>query len=293
MARINIEDRSRPAIAKLADFVGCSRREALGTVGSLWGESQELLRTSGSREEIADWADIFMLEKDLVDNWISGMIRAGFLKLTQDGYEIRGNETQIETRISNMTRAGKGGEATKKKWAEIKMAKASGESEGLKPTASTASSTLGLGPTKAMQGNARQCIEETPNGVSSSAVVAAPPPRQPTEATKFFIPSEPSDLFLSVSPKTIERWAKLYPDRDFVSREVVKALNYYANNPKKQPRTIRGWVSAMSSWFERGWRTHQASIKGNGGANRGIAEILKDKTATDSGPFKLVPGGGE
>lgn len=148
--------------------MGCSRREAMGTVASLWGESQEQLRTSGSMEEIVDWADIFMLKPAEIDRWIQALVRAGFLIRHDDGsFDIRGNKTQIETRVSNMARAAKGAEATRKKWEKINQAKSlpvEGSKQGLKPgpehAASPEPSTLGPGPTNAMQFNAMQSNAE-------------------------------------------------------------------------------------------------------------------------------------
>lgn len=136
MARINIEEKSYKRIQRLADFVGCSRREALGTVGLLWGESQELLKTDGTREEIIDWSELYALSAEEVEKWFSSMIRARVISAVGDGkWRIHGNELQIEARVSRLNSSLKGGEATKKRWKLLKMAKntaSSGPEDGLR-----------------------------------------------------------------------------------------------------------------------------------------------------------------
>ncbi len=165
MARINIEEEAHKRLVKLADYVGCSRREALGTVGYLWGESQELLKTEGSREEIIDWAGLYSLNESEIEKWIVSLERARFLTLLPSGnYKIHGNETQIEARISRLNKSAKGAEATKRKWNKLKQ-------EGLEQAPSTLEA--GDNPGIPMQGNSIQTnamqasVSELPNATLS------------------------------------------------------------------------------------------------------------------------------
>lgn len=133
MARINIEEEAHKRVSKLAGLAKCSDREALGTVSYLWGDSQDILRTHGSRDEIIEWAHLFNLSDEDVEKWILALQKSRFISRLDDGqYLIHGNEVQIENRLSKLARATKGAKATKKKWAELKRL-----GVGLKPSAST------------------------------------------------------------------------------------------------------------------------------------------------------------
>lgn len=60
-----------------------------------------------------------------------------------------------------------------------------------------------------------------------------------------------------------ERWVGLYQDKEFLQREAIKAFGYYAqDNPKKKPKSIRGWTRALSYWFERAWTYQAKNTKG-------------------------------
>jgi hypothetical protein len=79
------------------------------------------------------------------------------------------------------------------------------------------------------------------------------PSRKSKELVK---PESPEGLFVQLPPSTKARWAALYPEREFLEREVIKALNWCEANPHRTPRTLRGWSRFMSSWFDRGWVKH-------------------------------------
>lgn len=67
--------------------------------------------------------------------------------------------------------------------------------------------------------------------------------------------------FLEIIPaSTLSRWSSLYPDQEFLRREVLKAMNWCTVNPKKRPRAVNGWSRFLSSWFERGWVHHVKTI---------------------------------
>lgn len=156
MARTNIEETAWRRITKLAGFMECSDREAAGTAAFLWGDSQDVEQTEGSREDIIDWAHLYSLEPAETDRWIEGFVRARLVTPLPDGrFKINGNDVQIEQRISNMSRAAKGGAKTREKWAKLKAGKEGLEQASSLPEAQ-ASATLPLGPCKAMQGNAMQ-----------------------------------------------------------------------------------------------------------------------------------------
>jgi len=92
-------------------------------------------------------------------------------------------------------------------------------------------------------------------------VLQSKPVLQNASATKLFSPKNQFELIDAVPPDQLALWDALYTDREFLERETIKAFQYYKNNPKKTPKTIRGWRAALSSWFERGWVRHVTKIK--------------------------------
>lgn len=68
------------------------------------------------------------------------------------------------------------------------------------------------------------------------------------------------ELLTSIPDKTRARWEQLYPDVEYLRRETIKAWNWYENNPKRKPKQIRGWIRALSTWYEKGWVRHVKNI---------------------------------
>lgn len=79
---------------------------------------------------------------------------------------------------------------------------------------------------------------------------SSPPPA----ASKDFVSFESEEaLILAIPRHKHDQWAKLYSSQDFITREIKKAFYWYCDNPKKLPKTLRGWSMALSSWLERSW----------------------------------------
>lgn len=70
------------------------------------------------------------------------------------------------------------------------------------------------------------------------------------------------DLLDIIPIQTKERWTTLYKDPQFVERELIKALNYYDANPRKKPKSKRGWTQAANGWLERAWDWRAKNTKG-------------------------------
>lgn len=83
------------------------------------------------------------------------------------------------------------------------------------------------------------------------------------------------ELISKIPSITLSRWAALYPDGEFLNRELLKALNYYESNPRKLPKTVAGWSRTLASWFNRSWEWSAKNTKGNSAAAVNIDEILK------------------
>lgn len=143
--RVNVEESAWKRIYRLADLKGCSMREAMGTVGCLWAQSQDLVKTHGTREEIIEWASLFKISENEIEMWITSLEKARFISISENGlFRIHGNDIQLEAINSKSSRASKGGQALKKKMKELKRLKA-----GSKP----ATSRLGEAPGGSIQFN--------------------------------------------------------------------------------------------------------------------------------------------
>lgn len=89
--------------------------------------------------------------------------------------------------------------------------------------------------------------------VDKSTQVPAEISKLPSLQNQEINPQNEFELVCLMPQETKTRWARLYQSEEYLQREVIKAFNYYRNNPRKFPKTRRGWVQALSSWFERGW----------------------------------------
>lgn len=94
--------------------------------------------------------------------------------------------------------------------------------------------------------------EETNKNLSTDSRQVVQSQPVVSKATPATIDS-PKVLISKIPRVTIERWALLYNDEEFLQRETLKAMTYYESNPRKTPKTVRGWTQALSSWFARAW----------------------------------------
>lgn len=170
MARVNIEERlfGDSRLKRFSAIMGIETTTAIGILALIWKESQELLRCEATKEDIEFWSCIKSKKKRaaLIDALSHEGVR--FIHKTDaDLYEIHGNFEQINTRISNSAKSGKGGEANRRKWEEIKKQRLSinmGELEAM-PQAMPQDS-----PSNAMQCNASQCSASNERKVASALV---------------------------------------------------------------------------------------------------------------------------
>lgn len=117
-----------------------------------------------------------------------------------------------------------------------------------------------------------------PNGTSTelktsdSAVV-----KKQAAVKSRFNASSYDEVLSSLSEHTKRRWMALYEDSDWIKRELVKAIGWYFDNPRKKPKSVRGWSMALSSWLERSWSKKAKFEKGKGDADGDaeLAEIVK------------------
>lgn len=105
---------------------------------------------------------------------------------------------------------------------------------------------------------------------SSSAGVEKSTSAEAVSRSALILVVNEQDLISKIPKATLDRWSALYPEQKFIHREVLRAFNWYENNQKKKPKTIRGWVQALSSWFERSWPQYQKTIEAT--KNVGLSE---------------------
>lgn len=247
MARINIEEEAWKRIYRLSEIVGCSVREAVGTVACLWGNSQDLIKTHGSKQDIIEWASLFKISDEDSEKWILGLEKARFISLHENHeYRIHGNEIQIENRISKFTRASKGGEALKKKLKELKKLKA-----GLEQ----ASGTLEAGSKglKTKQSKAEQ--SKTKQSKAKQLVLAAAADFE-NRFPNIFHPDH-REYFEKLQVKVLETWIQLYP-AEWIDLELLKAIGWMHANAQKSPKS--DFPKFFNGWLMRGWETHRKSI---------------------------------
>lgn len=91
-------------------------------------------------------------------------------------------------------------------------------------------------------------------------IVVMPQPRASNQIVNF---ANESALIAAMPQETVRRWCELYPDPNYLRRETMKAFNWYEANPIKKPKKVRGWVMALSRWFERGWPSHLKTLPSN------------------------------
>lgn len=73
----------------------------------------------------------------------------------------------------------------------------------------------------------------------------------------------PDDFFINLSEETKIRVSSVYPDQEFVNREVNKMKIWLSANSKKIPRSKSGWTRFIMGWLERGWERHRKTIASN------------------------------
>jgi heme-degrading monooxygenase HmoA len=131
--RLNIEEECFSRLSRLVDFVGCEAREALGTLAFLWHDSQDILKTHGTFDEVIDWCRLNKCTQEMQNKWIAALCKARFLTETDAGvFLIHGNETQIDNRLKHYEKSKKGADATRKKWEQFRANK-----EGHRPATGT------------------------------------------------------------------------------------------------------------------------------------------------------------
>lgn len=67
----------------------------------------------------------------------------------------------------------------------------------------------------------------------------------------------------SLSEESRNRLCQLYPESEFVNREVVKMQQWLSVNPRRTPKGKSGWSRFVMGWLERSWERHRKTIPSN------------------------------
>lgn len=261
--RVNIEEEAWKRIYKMADFTGFTVRDCAGTVAALWANSQELVRVSGSTEEIIEWADLFKLPREESEKYIIGLEKVRFIShVDNSSFLIHGNQKQLESIASKANRASKGGKALQKKMRELKALKAgSKQASGGQQEAKRGSMQCNSMQDNAMQFNSNQSNAVVLVGTAALSVPAKAVPQKIKRETIQVYSFKDFDHILSHDVKA--NYYALYPDFEFLKREFLKMHNWLIANPKKNKKTVPNWIKFVSGWLDKGWPKYQNSLPSN------------------------------
>lgn len=68
------------------------------------------------------------------------------------------------------------------------------------------------------------------------------------------------NLALNLSQDARDRIQRIYPDHEFVNREVEKMKVWLEANSRKMPKSKAGWTRFVMGWLERGWERYRKGI---------------------------------
>lgn len=286
MARINIEDCwwTDPRRSKLIKLLG-GENQADGAAVRMWRLAQEFWKDG--RKLIPQYIFETLEESQ-------ALLGCGLASLGEAGVYVRGSSQYLDWVIEQREKSKKGGQ---------KSAQRARDSKGrlLKtnvndPTNIQAESNQDLTTSKQIQvsdsvsGSYSDSYNNTKKNISYSSsteiknfdsVVV-----EQVESKVIKLKNKPlseiinfeneTSLIAAIPNDCKERWAKIYPDQLFLNREVLKAFNWYSANKKRMPKNLRGWIQALSSWFDRAWPKHTKSIQAvqPGFSENQISEIL-------------------
>ncbi len=102
----------------------------------------------------------------------------------------------------------------------------------------------------------------------------------PAAPAKFNAKSN-DEVLSRIPQETKARWLELYNrDTDFIQRELIKAIGYYFENADKKPKSLKGWLRALSTWLERSWDWRAKNTKGE-----------KSEAQTHEDMMNIIKGG--
>lgn len=207
MGVVKIEERcfGDGRLSRLGKALGTNDiRCAMGVLVFLWHDSQEMVRLSGTKEEIIDWCR--PAEGEDRERIFQALLSQKYIHLITKGscagqFEIHGNKLQITTKLDNIRRAKKGGRALHDQIKRLKQQtglsnNSQSITEGLKPAVPTLPYPTLPNPNQpqsekteeSLAGAANdaeqpELIPTTPSGGSPRAKKPPRPPKAPAPTT--------------------------------------------------------------------------------------------------------------
>lgn len=126
MARVNLEERlfADDKVALLGKMLQSTafdlKNKALGigVLALLWHSSQQEKKVKATHDEIANWF-AELADSEISKEIISALIKANFLRQSEEKFLLRGNKDQVESLKKFHERASKGGKAKAEKKAAL------------------------------------------------------------------------------------------------------------------------------------------------------------------------------
>jgi hypothetical protein len=266
MARVNIETQAFIDARIVDDLMEWEEGTALGKLAFIWQDSQDKALTHASGRELCRWARI---RAERREEFLNALREGEFISLSNEGsdalthrYEIHGNDSQIESLAKHKAKTSKGGEMTKRRWAEWRS-KQSGNATSYATSPLQADS----------QAHSEQARKPAPTGPIAVAVALQKNKdkekdsctEHEADASELGAASElGSDPKVAkvladrkVSAKTQLSWLDAYPDTRWIQQEILKAVAWETANPKKKKRHFARF---MGGWLSRGWDKYTAKL---------------------------------
>lgn len=80
--------------------------------------------------------------------------------------------------------------------------------------------------------------------------------------SELFQPQSSEELWQGMKTEKRESLEALYPDTEFIQREIKKAFAYYhIDKPSDEPRSLAGWSRALSYWLDKAWQDHRRNSR--------------------------------
>ncbi|MGE3681984.1 MAG: hypothetical protein AB7G93_09675 [Bdellovibrionales bacterium] len=230
MARINIEecwwsDVRRSALIRLMgdeDLADAAAIRAWRLAQEFWGRNRQLVP-----KQI--WSTFQAAPK---------LIQAGLAEEREEGIYVRGSSQYLDWHAEKRAAAQKGGKKSAQrprnaKGQLIKIPKQNPSKNQAEPKESQAS---GSG-------------SHSDSGSGSGSGSGGREPLAP--AKQVFKTSE--ELQAAISLVDRERWAKDYPDPNWVTRQIDLCFRHHTSVPSETPRTKGHWMQKLQTWLEIGW----------------------------------------
>lgn len=96
--------------------------------------------------------------------------------------------------------------------------------------------------------------------VPTPAKSEAGTPKKSAHGGNPFLPKNVTALMHEVGEERFNEWLDLYPDRNWLEREIKAAFLWHVDKGRGR-KTLRGWKQAINNWLKKGWDIRDSKIK--------------------------------